>query len=405
MPTSRESPARLLHVWCPLPPARTGTAVYLAEQLPHLAAQADVVAVLDDEAAAREAAERYGIRTLTADQALQARDGLHIIHLANNPWHAYCFRAALELSAFLVIHDMSLHHLVTEMTLAHRDKGQYLSILTSDAGTAGRRFALQRDNGFYTERMQFYVRCFEPVLGRARGVINHSLWAREYMRSRYGVERGTWIPHHAHIGEAAKAMTRAEARRYFGLREDALLVSIPGYLSPAKDVGTLLRLADDLSRDHETEVFISGDGDVDFLDAEERAILDRLGTRIGYLSDDDFDKVFVASDFVSCLRYPTTGESSGVFAKTLAAGSIPIYLPVLGCFEPQPCGVPVPRTPEGLAEAKGTLRQLAREPDRMSALRDRSGRMGRARNVAATVGKIWSFIDDNASADVPIMEG
>src|SRR5215210_5752110 len=100
-----------LAVFTPLPPARTGVAHYSSMLLPALRAVAEV-------------------------RAFDSLDGYHpadydaaVYQLGNNPHHELMYAEAMRRPGVVVLHDLVLHHLIVEMTLARGDADGYVAAL------------------------------------------------------------------------------------------------------------------------------------------------------------------------------------------------------------------------------------------------------------------------------------
>ena len=94
----------------PLPPARSGVAHYASVLLPALREKFDVTAF----------GSAAGYRAGAFDAA--------IYQLGNNPHHEFVFNEAMRTPGIAVLHDVVLHHLIVEMTLARGD-GRYGRLL------------------------------------------------------------------------------------------------------------------------------------------------------------------------------------------------------------------------------------------------------------------------------------
>ena len=117
----------------PLPPTRSGIAHYSSMLLPALRERVAVDAIDD----AIDAPIRAG-----------SSSGARIYHLGNNPHHEWIYRAAMETPGVIVLHDLVLHHLIVEMTLARGDADGYASALRASHGAAGEAWARGRAAGF-----------------------------------------------------------------------------------------------------------------------------------------------------------------------------------------------------------------------------------------------------------------
>src|SRR5258708_19338377 len=68
---------------------------------------------------------------------IRSSSAAFIYHLGNNPHHEWIYRAAMETPGAIVLHDLVLHHLIVEMTLARGDAGGYPTALRASHGAAG----------------------------------------------------------------------------------------------------------------------------------------------------------------------------------------------------------------------------------------------------------------------------
>src|SRR5260370_3682041 len=123
----------------PLPPSQTGVAHYAAMLLPALGRRVEVRAFdsLD------------GYRRADFDVA--------IYQLGNNPHHEFVYAEAMEHPGVAVLHDLVLHHLIVEMTLARGDADAYAAALAASHGGAGEAWARGRAAGLHREMGNFLL--------------------------------------------------------------------------------------------------------------------------------------------------------------------------------------------------------------------------------------------------------
>src|SRR5580765_3418687 len=121
-------------MFTPLPPARTGIAHYSAMLLPALRERIEV-----------EAVEGPG----TDNEQRTTDNDPRIYHLGNNPHHEWIYREAMRTPGVVVLHDLVLHHLIVEMTLARGDADGYAAALRASHGAAGEAWARGRAAGLH----------------------------------------------------------------------------------------------------------------------------------------------------------------------------------------------------------------------------------------------------------------
>ena len=102
----------------PLPPVRSGVAHYSALLLPGLAARHDVVAVVDQERV--DPMPVPVIRAAELERRAAEFDAI-VCQLGNNRYHELAWQVASRGGAIVVLHDVVLHHLLVELTLARSD--------------------------------------------------------------------------------------------------------------------------------------------------------------------------------------------------------------------------------------------------------------------------------------------
>ena len=105
-----------LSMFTPMPPARTGVAHYASMLIPALQKHAEVEVITDDR---------------------QPATGHRIYQLGNNPHHEWIYKQAIQHPGVIVLHDIVLHHLIVEMTLARGDAAGYIAALEANHGAVG----------------------------------------------------------------------------------------------------------------------------------------------------------------------------------------------------------------------------------------------------------------------------
>ena len=104
--------------WSPLPPDPSGIADYSAELLPRLARLWDVDLFVDGGKTLPALADRHRVvDALGVDAVARLAEYDAVVYqLGNSPAHESAYRALLEHPGLVVLHDVSLTHLVIEMT-------------------------------------------------------------------------------------------------------------------------------------------------------------------------------------------------------------------------------------------------------------------------------------------------
>ena len=280
----------------PLPPARTGVAHYASMVVPALAAK--VTRLQGFEASSLGA---------SMPRSLDGFD--HVIYqLGNNPHHEHIYAEAMRRPGVVVLHDLVLHHLIVEMTLARGDVEGYVTALEANHGPAGAAWARGRAAGLHSEMGNFLLPASVEVAQRALSVIVHNRYAAERLRS-FGVTTPIHVVPHPYVPE-----TRVFPRRDDGKR----VIGFFGFLTSAKRAEVVLeafRIA--RAKEPRLELLIVGEPapNIDVASLQGEGI-----TLTGYVPDDEFPRYYALADRFVNLRYPTAGETSGTLIRALDAG-------------------------------------------------------------------------------------
>jgi hypothetical protein len=91
-----------------------------------------------------------------------------IYFLGNNPHHAWIYKEAMRTPGVIVLHDLVLHHLIVEMTLARGDVDGYIAALEANHGPAGAAWARGRAAGLHSEMGNFLMPASVEVAADSR---------------------------------------------------------------------------------------------------------------------------------------------------------------------------------------------------------------------------------------------
>ncbi len=284
----------------PLPPARTGVAHYASMLLPALRQYADVLEISDP-------------RPPTPDPRV------NLYHLGNNPHHAWIYQEAMRTPGVVVLHDLVLHHLIVEMTLARGDVGGYVAALEANHGEAGAAWARGRAAGLHSEMGNFLMPASVDVANRSRAVIVHNRYAAGRLRS-FGVTTPIHVVPHPFEPQPSARGRRDDVRARHGFAADDRVIGLFGFLTSAKRAEVVLAaFARARASERRLRLLIVGEPapnvDVDALRGDGI-------TFTGYVPDEEFAACFAAVDRLVNLRYPSAGETSGTLIRAFEAGKL-----------------------------------------------------------------------------------
>ncbi len=313
-------------VLTPLPPTKTGVAHYASLLLPELAKQVEV-------------------------QAFPSLDGYrradfnHVVYqLGNNPHHEAMYAEAMREPGVVVLHDLVLHHLIVEMTLARGDVEGYVAALEANHGAAGAAWARGRAAGLHSEMGNFLLPASVDVANRSRAVIVHNQYAADRLRS-FGVTTPIRVVPHPYVPET-RTFDRDAIRERLGLT-GRRVIGFFGFLTSAKRAEVVLE-AFRRAKDPNLALLIVGEPAPNIELPRGEGIV-----TTGYVADEDFPAYYAAADRLVNLRYPTAGETSGTLIRALDAGK-PVAVSDYAQFAELPDDVAV-RVPLGAGEVEALV--------------------------------------------------
>jgi glycosyltransferase involved in cell wall biosynthesis len=346
-----------LAVWSPLPPARSGVADYVAEQLPALARHFAVQAVVEDPAAV-DRGRIPGLEVVTPEET---RADLDLYHLGNSPAHAYLYRAACTRPGVAFLHEWSLHHLVLHETVERGDVASYLREMRRAHGETGTFVGRQVARGLGGDLFAAMLPLNERVLEASLAVVALTRETCDRARPRMPGRPALALPLHF-ASPLTPAPSRDEARRSLGLPHDLRLVTAPGLGTTAKRLDLAVRAVARL-RERDLRVRLVVAGELDPAAGVREAAADAgLGEGLlvtGRLSLEDFTRHLVAADVVLALRFPSHGEMSAALVRALGLGKPALVSAGTPAGLEFPEGVVVPVTP-GPTEAEELFALLQR---------------------------------------------
>jgi glycosyltransferase involved in cell wall biosynthesis len=303
-------------MFTPLPPARTGVAHYASMIIPALRAagmEVDVISSPDDAATGN-------------------RQPATIYHLGNNPHHEWIYREAMQHPGVIVLHDLVLHHLIVEMTLARGDADGYAAALAASHGAAGEAWARGRAAGLHSEMGNFLLPASVEVANRSLAVIVHNRYAADRLAS-LGVTTPIHVVPHPYEPHPGARGRRGEIRARHGFSDADRVIGFFGFLTSAKRAEVVLAAFERArERDSRPKLLIVGEAapNIDVATA-------------GYVPDEEFPAYFAAVDRLVNLRYPTAGETSGTLIRAFEAGK-PVAVSDYAQFAelPDDCAVKIP---------------------------------------------------------------
>ena len=358
----------------PLPPVRSGIADYSVDLLDELAPLCDLRLIrLPGQEVASGVMDRY--RVVDA-AALDPGGRLPFYQMGNNVYHEGVRRLALDSPGVVTVHDLRLHHLLVESTLASGDLDSYVSGLGEEHGWEGAAAALSIRWGGHGRARLFEMPAHRSLLLRQRGLLTHSNWGLRFLEEELAEWADGWLPpmRRVPMPMPAPALPESEQAAAFrqrtGIPRSAVLIGSFGFQTPIKRTDVLLRILAEPGME-EVHALVVGDvaPELDLVAlARDLGVQDRV-TMTGFLDPAAFPTAIAACDLCLNLRYPSAGETSASLLRILALGRAAVASDYAQFVElPDDIVVKAPLKDDPGAEAgalAGLLRDLLGAPDRL----------------------------------------
>jgi len=267
-------------------------------------------------------------------------DEITLVHLGNNSYHEWLLPLLDGPRVVVVLHDLVLHHLLVESTLAHGAWEPYCRALCAAEPGAGAALARARRFGITGPRDPFLFPAWQAFTRAATAVVVHSQWARERVQSVVGslpvLQMGLTVTDPGPVN-------RLELRARLGLDDADVVLMHLGFLNQEKGVADILTgliAARELGIN--ARLVLVGEGDLlrrlTTIQARER--LHEALVAPGWVSYEQLLTLPAAADLGVVIRRPSAGETSAAALRFLACGT-----PVAVTALPQFLEIPEPAAP------------------------------------------------------------
>ncbi|MXW02387.1 MAG: glycosyltransferase [Holophagales bacterium] len=366
----------------PLPPVRSGIADYSVDLLEELAPLCDLRLIrLPGQEVASQVMDRYEVVDAASYDAGTLHPGgrLPFYQMGNNVYHEGVRRLALDFPGVVTVHDLRLHHLLVESTLASGDLDAYVSGLGEEHGWEGAAAALSIRWGGHGRARLFEMPAHRSLLLRQRGLLTHSNWGLRFLEEELGEWADGWLPPMRRVPmpmptpDLPDAEQAAAFREGAGVPRSAVLIGSFGFQTPIKRTDVLLRILAEPGME-QVHALVVGDVapelDLGAL-AGELGVQDRV-TLTGFLDPAAFPTAISACDLCLNLRYPSAGETSASLLRILALGRAAVVSDYAQFVElPDDIVIKAPLKDDPDVEAgalAGLLRGLLTAPDRLAGM-------------------------------------
>ena len=348
----------------PLSPLRTGVAHFSENLLPFLAERCEVK-LFSDPYPPSETPNLSKFPTAPISELLVASPGFDAIlyHMGNHyRYHRRVFEALWEIPGIVMLHDCVLNQFFAKYTLERGNHGAFRRLfgLCYDDSGATSRFI--KGGGDPYEFPMAGV-----VARRSRGVIVMSEYGAEIVRREAPEAKTLKINFPRFSSKAAPMDADSSSIGGIELAPECFVVAAFGHMTPAKRIDVAIEAFAKFAKEVPNSVFLlAGEESPDF--PIRKAIAGQASANIhylGYVEDDEAERLLGRADVFINLRHPSNGEMSASLMRMLGLGKVVIVSNYAQFAEfPDSTCVKIDLGPGEAADLAGELLALARDEGR-----------------------------------------
>ena len=321
-------PMARLAWFSPMPPARTGVAVYSTEVVAGLRAAHEVHVYVDEPVAAAARARKADADDIGSAHDFVPRHALEpydltVFQLGNSSAHDFVWPYLCRYPGLAVLHDVHLHHARAAALLRQKRPDAYREEFREAHPDTLPDLAELAIRGFDSHRYYDWP-MIRRVVEVARMTAVHSPEVATALRDAYpgAVIERIRLGHGEPLTPEARGVRSARTRAVLGLGADAVLFGVFGGLTPEKRIPQVLA-AFAVTRGYAPGAHLVLVGapaaHYDVAADLRRHDLSAAVTVTGYVDDEAFTDYLAAADVSLNLRWPSAREVSGPWVRALAA--------------------------------------------------------------------------------------
>ena len=313
-----------LAFFSPLPPEKSGIAVYSSELLPCLLKDYNIDIYTEGGATADSLSglpDALDAHNFVWKHAQNPYD-LTIYQLGNAACHDYMWPYLTRYSGLVVLHDSQLHHARARALINDKRQDQYRREFQFNHKNADVTVAELGIQGILGDLTYLWPMVRLPV-SAAKLVAVHNPLVSQKLQSTFPEQSFKTI----HMGVPdpllqAKDVTGQLTRKKFGIAPDDIIFTAIGGITPEKRVPQILRALATLKNTLPFRLVLVGNTASYYdpiADAQAHGIAERIIVT-GYVNDTELADHLAAADVCFCMRWPSSNETSASWLRCLAAG-------------------------------------------------------------------------------------
>ncbi len=321
----------------PLSPLKSGIVDYSEKELlPFLKKYCQIDIYIDDgyKPTNKEIVSAFNIYSYKKfSDKVKEYDAI-LYHIGNNPLHEYIYEYSQKYPSIVVLHDIFLHGLIWNKTLAKGDQRGYIEEFSQMYGEKGIKIAETAINNQNFTDIEFKYPLIKKILDKSTGVIVHSNYGKKVVLSENSniIVRNINSPV---IPSSSFNLDSTRIRKELGLNDKTIIIGSFGFVFPHKRMPVILRAFKKFYEEFPNSVLlIVGEDNIGL-----KNIIKEYGIKSVIQKDFvPFQKMYEymqVSDICVNLRYPTAGETSASVLRLMSMGK-PVILSNVGWFSELP---------------------------------------------------------------------
>lgn len=286
--------------------------------------------------------EKYTVRRIDEMNAGVSEEyDLKLYHVGNNAeGHEKIIEKFNQFPGILELHEISLHNLVVNLTVARNDVAGYLKLVEYSHGKRGLSIAENyfRNGGEMPwERDSLEMTVSRHLTDKAQAVIVHSDFVKQMIKAVNISIPVINIPLHTADIAGDYAEDQKAARSRLRLSDNKLIFASFGFATPSKRIIPILDALKKIKENGKEFLYIIvGElHDKNITASIKNHGLSENVVITGFTSLEAFKDYMLACDIAVNLRYPTQGESSAAVHRLMGMGK-PIVVTNIGTFQEYP---------------------------------------------------------------------
>lgn len=336
-PSSGEySPKMKLAYFTCLSPLKSGISDYSEELLPYLSKYADIDIYIDDgyKPSNIDIIKKFRIFNYKDLENRISYYDTVLYHMGNNLFHIYIYNTLMKYRGIVVFHDIFLHGLIWNTTLAKGNKIRYIDEFKYCYGEKGKNVAEDAiKSGSYPD---FEYPLLKRMLDNSLGAIVHSEFGKNII---LGEKKDINIVKiNQPMPMSKNTLDKNVIRKNLRIGKDDIIIVSFGYIFPHKRIHKAISaFAKFHKKFPNSKYFLIGQ-------SHDNGTLNQLVEKLeikksviftGFLHLEKAMEYITASDICMNLRYPTAGETSSSALRILGIGR-PIVVSNVGWFSELP---------------------------------------------------------------------